>query len=118
LGVALVLLVVGVLMLPVGVSKTYAADDAIRGVSLQGQASLQAQEADDQEPEANLPYLFAVFIVTWAVLFGFVFVISRRQSVVRHEIEVLRATLAKRKVQETEPGGGVDARQNHEEEGG
>lgn len=52
------------------------------------------QAADDREPEANLPYLFAVFIITWAVLFGYVFYMSRRQRAMQREIEALRAALA------------------------
>jgi CcmD family protein len=56
----------------------------------------QEQPADDREPEANLPYLFAVFIITWAVLFGYVFYMSRRQRAMQREIEALRAALAEK----------------------
>jgi len=46
-----------------------------------------------QEPEANLPYLFAVFILTWALMFGYVFYMSRRQRVLHQEIEMLKTAL-------------------------
>ena len=49
---------------------------------------------EDGEPEANLPYLFAVFIITWAVFFGYVFVMSRRQNELRQEIDALKQRLA------------------------
>ena len=49
---------------------------------------------DDSDPEANLPYLFAVFIITWAAFFGYVFVMSRRQNELRHEIDALKQRLA------------------------
>ena len=53
----------------------------------------QDSEPDDG-PEANLPYLFAVFIITWAVFFGYVFVMSRRQNELRQEIDALKQRLA------------------------
>ena len=49
---------------------------------------------EDSGPEANLPYLFAVFIITWAAFFGYVFVMSRRQNELRHEIDALKQRLA------------------------
>ena len=55
----------------------------------------QESEAEpDDSPEANLPYLFAVFIITWAVFFGYVFVMSRRQNELRQEIDALKKRLA------------------------
>ena len=50
-----------------------------------------AEEA--REPEANLPYLFAVFIITWALMFGYVFYMSRRQRALQNEIEALKGAL-------------------------
>ncbi|MDA1189178.1 MAG: CcmD family protein [Chloroflexi bacterium] len=50
-----------------------------------------AEEA--RKPEANLPYLFAVFIITWALMFGYVFYMSRRQRTLRNEIEALKSVL-------------------------
>ena len=63
------------------------------------------QDAESRDPEANLPYLFAVFIVTWAVFFGYIFVTSRRQKDMSREIADLRETLAEkeRQVVEGEP---------------
>ena len=63
-------------------------------------------EAGDkpQEPEANLPYLFAVFIVTWALMFGYVFYMSRKQRVLQQEIDVLRTAIGNLEVSEGIPG--------------
>lgn len=47
----------------------------------------------DADPGPNLGYLFAVYIVTWAAFFGYVFVTSRRHRTMRQEIEALRLTL-------------------------
>ena len=41
-------------------------------------------------PPSNLPYLFAAFAVTWAMFFGYMFFIGRRQQEIRAEIERLR----------------------------
>ena len=53
-------------------------------------------------PEANLPYLFAVYIVTWAAFFGYVFYVSRRQREMQREIDALKYALEERDRQEAE----------------
>ena len=53
-------------------------------------------------PEANLPYLFAVYIITWAAFFGYVFYVSRRQREMQGEIEALKHALEERDVQPVE----------------
>lgn len=71
----------------------------------QPRGTYQPQDgAEDREPKANLPYLFAVFIITWAAFFGYVFVMSQRQKEMRREIEELRSSLAGRERRER-PGG-------------
>ena len=47
-------------------------------------------------PEANLPFLFAVFIITWAAFFVYVFYVSRRQREMQSEIEALKRALEER----------------------
>ena len=62
------------------------------------------------DPEANLPYLFAVYIVTWAAFFAYVFYLSRRQRDMRSEIEALKRALAQREAAEnadSQPGSEV-----------
>lgn len=56
--------------------------------------SQESESEPDDGPEANLPYLFAVFIITWAAFFGYVFVMSRRQNELRQEIDALKQRLA------------------------
>lgn len=46
--------------------------------------------------EAELPWLFAVYAITWAAFFGYVFVMSRRQREMRAEIAALKRALAER----------------------
>ena len=48
----------------------------------------------DADPGPNLGYLFAVYTVTWAAFFVYVFMMSRRQRAMREEIEALRAAVA------------------------
>ena len=45
---------------------------------------------------SELPWLFAVFIVTWAAFFAYSFVISRRQREIWLEIDDLKKTLRER----------------------
>ena len=46
--------------------------------------------------ESELPWLFAVYAITWAAFFGYVFVMSRRQREMRAEIAALKRALAER----------------------
>ena len=52
-----------------------------------------APESQTNDPETNLPYLFAVYIITWGAFFLFLFYVSRRQRQVRTEIETLKTIL-------------------------
>jgi len=50
-----------------------------------------AQEGTgSSNPEANLPFLFAVYTITWAGFFAYLFFISRRHRELRNEIESLK----------------------------
>ncbi len=49
----------------------------------------------DADPGPNLDYLFAVYTVTWAAFFVYVFMMSRRQRAMREEIEALRAAIGR-----------------------
>ena len=51
--------------------------------------------------ESELPWLFAVYIITWAAFFGYVFVMSQRQREMRREIDILRRVLVERERQAT-----------------
>ncbi len=53
----------------------------------------QAQESDG---DSELPWLFAVFFVTWATFFAYVFIMSRRQRGMQREIDGLKHMLAGR----------------------
>ena len=65
-----------------------------------GTQSIPVEATPPQEsgndPEANLPFLFAVFIVTWGAFFAYVFYLSLRQRDMRSEIEALKRALAQR----------------------
>lgn len=49
--------------------------------------------AQQQRGEAELPWLFAVYAITWAAFFGYVFIMSRRQHEMQREIDTLRRAL-------------------------
>ena len=49
--------------------------------------------AQQQRGESELPWLFAVYAITWAAFFGYVFVMSRRQREMQREIDVLKRAL-------------------------
>ena len=51
--------------------------------------------------ESELPWLFAVYIITWAAFFGYTFVMSQRQREMRREIDILRRVIAERESRAT-----------------
>ena len=67
-------------------------------------SALPPPQADgDLEGESELPWLFAVFFITWAAFFGYVFVMSRRQREMRREVDALRRVLAQRETDKDNP---------------
>ena len=54
---------------------------------------LEVEDENNTDPDSNLTYLFAVFFITWAGFFGYVFVMSRRQKEMRQEIDALKIAL-------------------------
>ena len=57
-------------------------------------ASIAAEApAQQQRGEAELPWLFAVYAITWAAFFGYVFIMSRRQREMQREIDTLTRAL-------------------------
>ena len=53
-------------------------------------------QAQEPEGESELPWLFAVFFVTWAAFFVYIFIMSRRQREMQREIDALKRALAER----------------------
>ena len=49
--------------------------------------------AQQQRGESELPWLFAVYAITWAAFFGYVFIMSRRQREMQREIDTLKRAL-------------------------
>ncbi|MBI2170650.1 MAG: CcmD family protein [Chloroflexi bacterium] len=47
--------------------------------------------------ESNLPFLFAVYTVSWLAFFAYAFFMSRRQRELRREIEELRRQQAEKR---------------------
>lgn len=74
---------------------------AYQGHEATAVAAAPLQQDQVREPEANLPFLFAVFFITWAAFFAYVFIMSRRQRELRREIEELRQALAEREAAST-----------------
>ena len=67
-----------------------------------GSAAAFAQETAQaaRAPEANLPFLFAVYIITWAAFFAYAFYASRRRREMQGEIEALKRALEDRERRE------------------
>ena len=75
-----------------GLDIVQASSDWPNVASLGESVAAQQQSSD----ESGLPWLFAVFFITWAAFFGYVFIMSRRQREMRREIEALKRALADR----------------------
>jgi CcmD family protein len=82
-------------------------DDAFAAQGESGQVTSQAvdmqqEEGEDAKSDDALPYLFAVFIITWAGFFGYVFVMSRRQRETQRELDALKLALVEKDHRSTE----------------
>ena len=82
-----------------------AAEDVAAGTG-EHQQLPPPQTDGELEGESELPWLFAVFFITWAAFFGYVFVMSRRQREMRREIDALRKVLAQREAEAGSEGRG------------
>ena len=79
------------------VDTAYSADREASDEQFQTLREPASQETEgESDPEAKLPYLFAVYTIIWAGFFGYVFYMSRRQRETRRELDVLRRTLIDR----------------------
>ncbi len=56
-----------------------------------GSRYMDHMKQESREPEANLPFLFAVYTITWAGFFAYIFMLSRRQRDINLEIEYLKS---------------------------
>ena len=53
-------------------------------------------EAQQNDPEANLKYLFAVFFLVWVLFFGYIFFLSRRLKEMRNEVTMLKKIISEK----------------------
>ena len=51
--------------------------------------------SEDMPGQSELPWLFIVYIVTWAAFFAYVFIMSRRQNDMMKEIAFLKQSMKK-----------------------
>jgi CcmD family protein len=81
-------------------------DDWVGAPITEADVSPSEHEDEEQGGDSELPWLFAVFFITWAVFFAYVFVMSRRQREMQQEIEALSSALAERERQTLQSGPG------------
>jgi CcmD family protein len=62
-------------------------------VTSQNGIALSVVEREGGKLETNLGFLFAVFAITWAGFFAYIFFLSRKQRVLQREIAMLRASI-------------------------
>lgn len=62
-------------------------------VTSQNGVALSVVERESGKLETNLSYLFAVFAVTWAGFFAYIFFVSRKQRELQREVARLRASM-------------------------
>ncbi len=62
-------------------------------VTSQNGVALSVVERESGRLETNLSFLFAVFAVTWAGFFAYIFFVSRKQRELQREVARLRASM-------------------------
>ena len=58
--------------------------------------SALVSEAKQNDPDANLKYLFTVFFLVWAIFFGYIFFLSRRLKEMRSEVVMLKKIISEK----------------------
>jgi len=58
--------------------------------------SSAVDETQQNGPEANLKYLFAVFFLVWAFFFGYIFFLSRRLKEMKSEVAILKKIISEK----------------------
>ena len=69
---------------------------AIPAMAQQDTSDQATTTSEYSDPEANLPYLFAVYTITWVLFFVYLYYLSQRQRSLKREIEELRQALSER----------------------
>ena len=62
-------------------------------VSSQNGVALSVVERESGKLETNLSFLFAVFAITWAGFFAYIFFVSRKQRDLQRQVARLRASM-------------------------
>ncbi len=62
-------------------------------VTSQNGVALSVVERESGKLETNLSYLFAVFAITWAGFFAYIFFVSRNQRELQRQVARLRASI-------------------------
>jgi CcmD family protein len=62
-------------------------------VTSENGVALSVVERESGKLETNLGFLFAVFAITWAGFFAYIFFLSRKQRVLQREVALLRASI-------------------------
>jgi CcmD family protein len=81
---------------PWWVSSVHALERGAQLDASQARLLPEQHEGVPSDPEANLPFLFAVYIVTWAAFFAYVFFMGRRQREMQSDIEALKRALTEK----------------------
>lgn len=89
LALALAAVLLAAMILP---AITLAAEESEPVPVEQGQ-HFQIEDNTSGEPDANLPFLFAVFIITWGLFFAYVIYMTLKQRRMQAEIDALSAVL-------------------------
>jgi CcmD family protein len=46
----------------------------------------------------NMVYLFVVYVIIWAVVFGYIFYLVRKQRKLRRDLDLLKESIDKHKI--------------------
>ena len=83
---AAAIIILAAVILPGAAAVAHAYDEPYAPIA----AEVPAQQ---RSGEAELPWLFAVYAITWAAFFAYVFFMSRRQREMQREIDTLKRAI-------------------------
>ena len=110
-GIVVLRVAVSVAAIVASIDTAHASADRLEGGVTEAQPAPPQQEAGELDGESELPWLFAVFAVTWAAFFAYGFVMGRRQRELQRELDALKRALAERERDGSQAEGGAGPRE-------
>ena len=110
-GIVLLLVATSAAAITASIDTAHASADRFEAEVTEAQPIPPQQDGGELDGESELPWLFAVFAITWAAFFAYVFVMGRRQRELQREIDALKRAMDERERERPQAERGAQPRE-------